>query len=349
MNPVIKFLADILRTGSMIQIGEAENVLLTTGHKDFFNNICDFLEKNKSKNLYFCADVDTRDPMKSVTKDKNLKHPLINRASDIDISRKGYIYFDFDIRKRVEERGFNISDSGIKELAGHFAWMLSKKQWFKNWSYMVYTGNGLHIYYIDEQATPINTEYFGIGYEILRRKMWNILGYQPDPMCKNPARIARLPGSFNNKDKPKPVEIVAKQDNRTKMISIIMRLGEAEAIRLKDISDFEEMLRETRKRENLYNTDELIERINRLPIINEIGKDYPDWTFDGKNFWRNSDGERACSAFVSAKHPNVLIISDSRWFSAISYKGVGTYLYRREMSSMTNGQAIEYFKKEYNL
>lgn len=327
----MNLLNDLQIPGAIIQIGEV-------------NRLC---QPDDKLNMFFCANVSDHDPMRSRDNKGGTKHPMTHRASDIDIVHKNYIYFDFDIRKDMEEMGLKIKDSEIKRVAESMADELESRRYFQDWSYIVFTGNGLHIYYIDAEPTLINHDHFSIGYDLMRRKMHTLVGYEPDPACKNPARIARLPGSYNNKGSiPKLVEVVKYQDKRSKILPIIMKRGAEEEKRLRGIAEFEESLREIRKRECLYSTDEIIEKINQIPIQNEILKDYPSWRFDGKNFW-NPDKSRACSSFINDK--KVLIISDSRWFASIQYKGCGTFLYRREMSELTNKQTIDYFKSYYNI
>jgi hypothetical protein len=338
MRNTSDFLSSLTAIPSTIQIGEANNVLFTQGHNNFWENLESFLSSNKSKNLYFCANVDTH----------ARKDPRFNRCRDADIKSKNYIYLDLDIRKAMEAKGIKITDDEIKGLASHFAKSLEGRQYLSDWSDIVFTGNGLHIYYIDAEPTPIDVSLFGIGYEVIRRRAHGILGYEPDSACKNPARIARVPGSYNNKAKPKLVEIILSRNVRSKMIPAIMRIGAKEKERLDGIAKFEDELREIRKRECLYSTDEIIQKINAIPIEHEILRDYPSWRFDGKNFW-NQDKSRASSAFVGKNPENVLIISDSRWFAQIGYKGVGTFLYRRDMSGMTNVETVQYFKDNYNI
>lgn len=317
---VKKFLADLHTKDTIIQVGPVNKIMAISGT----DKLDEFMENNQDKDLYFLANVDT---------DKQYK-----RASDDDIKKKKYVYFDFDIRKEQPD----ITDEHIKEMGVCWGQILNETK-FNFWSYIVFSGNGLHIYYIGD-ACDVDKEKYSLGYDIFRKKIENILEFEADVSCRNVGRIARIPGSYNNKKKKKLVEIVSHQNKKYNIVELIQTIGGKEQERTKSIETEESALREYAVFEKKYKSDVLVKAINEIKVSNEIEKDYPQWKFDNKNFWQ-ADGERAASSWVNEK--NVLIVSDSRWFSNIKNKGVGTFLYRREMSKLTNKETYEYFLKEY--
>lgn len=325
----MSFFNDIHIPGTVLQIGEV-NKIITPRNKD---DIKSYLEKNTDKDIYFCSNVDRIPKMQ------------VYRASDKNILRKKYIYFDLDVRKDMQENGISMSDDDIKLLAREIRERLSKSRSFKSWSHIVFSGNGLHIYYIADKAIDVDLKYYSTGYSVLCKKLQKIIFYTPDSACKNPARLARIPGSYNNKADKKLVEILYEQDIKSNVLALINKYGKKEQERKDEIARFEKELMEIKKRERLYNIDEIIEMINRLPIEREVLKDFSSWNHNGKHFIDHNNNS-VTSAYT---HDNLLIISDSRWFKDLDYKGCGTYLYRREKSLMTNKQAIEYFKENYNL
>jgi hypothetical protein len=138
------------------------------------------------------------------------------RAKDVDILGKKHLFFDIDIRKDKE---YEMTDEEIKQAGIFIGEMLKEDEEFKNWSYIIFTGNGLHIYYIGDEIKI--TEHYGEAYEMLCRRFEQVTGERPDTACKNPARIARLPGTYNNKAEPKKVEIIAKQEARSELIKFL--------------------------------------------------------------------------------------------------------------------------------
>lgn len=334
------FFRDINIKGTYIQVGEVNNIFVPNAP----SNIDEYLMKNKNKDLYFCANVDKV----AYTKDGRAKDMLSRRASDHNITYKKYIYFDFDIRNSLLEKGVSVTDEEIKKIGINMINELKKDRIFSKWSYLVFSGNGLHLYYIsdNESGVKVYQEFYGVGYDVFCKRLKKVCGYTPDRACKNIARLARIPGSYNNKHESKLVEIILENGSRSNIIELVHGAGVKEMERRQDVHSFEIKLMDIKKREFLYSIDEVISKINSLSIVDEVLKDYPNWVYDGEKHFTDVSGKSVTSAFI---HNNLLIISDSRWFSEIDYKGCGTYLYRRERSGMTNRQAIEYFKENYNL
>ena len=321
MKQLQDFFAFLHEKDTIIQIGEHNKVLAISG-KD---TLADFLPKNEDKNLYFVANVD---------KDKGYV-----RCSDKDIKVKKYVYFDFDIRKDHKDK----TDEEIKQMGKKFGEDLDSSGY--DWSAIVYTGNGLHVYFIGD-SEKINIEDYSFGYDCIRQEIEKIVGEKADEACRNVARIARIPCSFNNKTTKKKVEFIELRKKKSLLLQSILTLGADEKERVKQIKEEEEALREHKSFEQLHSSDELFKAINEIPIEQEIFKDYPTWRFDKKNFWETS-GVRATSSWVSNDKRNVLIISGSRWFSNIKQKGVGTYLYRREMGRLSPKDTVDYFLSNY--
>ena len=320
-----QFFADLHMPNTFIQIGEKNNVLAYSGGVDLIS----FLDENKNKDLYFMGNVSTDTPMR--------------RANDNNIEKKSYVYFDFDIRKELPD----ITDDEIKNIATQWESILSASEYSK-WHSIVFSGNGLHLYYVSD-VIEVNREHYAAGYDLFRKDLWRLTGFEPDKSCSNLARIARVPGSYNNKNgNHKLVEIVASNTIDASFLSRMQEAGVKELERQEEIRFAEEAMREVMRDAGTYNKEEFFDAINDIPIELEILKDFPEWSYDNKkNFWL-ANGKIATSAYIqsSDKVNNVLMLSDTRWIN-INKKGVGTYLYRREMSRWTNKETVNYFLKNY--
>ena len=325
----MSFFNDIHIPGTLLQVGEVNRTTVVDSKAELEA----FLKRNRSEDLYFCANVK--------------KEAGSSRAKNSDVEFKKYLYFDFDIRKDLKVKGISVTDEDIESIAARIKDDLNNHNFFKHWSYIIFSGNGLHVYYISDEAVKVDLDCYSLGYQLYANKIQKATMYVPDTACKNVARIARIPNSYNCKIKSnkKLVKVLHQKDARSNIVKLIMQNGKKELERREGVQEFEQRLLEIKKRERLYNIDEIIEIINRLPIENEVKNDYPSWHFDGKHFV-DIHNKSVTAAYV---HDNLLIISESRWFNDIRYKGCGTYLYRREKSLMTDRQAIEYFKENYNL
>lgn len=164
------------------------------------------------ENVYFLAGV---------------KPGIEKRAADVDVLKRGMFTLDFDIRKELEKDGRYESNmaNGIAFEAERIVSALEKHPAYKNFRYIVMSGNGMHVHYFGEPAELGQWERSSEGTESWAsfKEEWvqgmkgvfeevaKITPIQPDFGCGNAGRIMRMPGSWNVKDPTnrKPVEIVA--------------------------------------------------------------------------------------------------------------------------------------------
>ena len=251
---------------TITQIGEANNVLFVSGDGD----IVEFVEANADRNLYFLSGVKT-----AVGK---------NRACDKDVQHRKYIVLDLDIRAEYEKEGLEITDEQIKADGLQIAKELEDTKEFSDWEYVIFSGNGIHIYFIGEPV--LTDEYYYAGVDAIYRK-YDSLGYYPaDKACKNASRILRVPGSYNNKKGKKKVEILAHKKRDSQLLVLVRQIGEKK---------LEEAKREAQRREikvDFGYEDRTLDAINKIPVGDLVAKHY-GWEFDGRNFGGKSK-PKAC-------------------------------------------------------
>lgn len=201
MHPIKQFLDDLIIPGCGIQISTLNHVVgvypetpvspLLTTHTD----------------LYLLPGVD-----------QNALHPVphARNTKDSDISMKNAIVFDFDVRKDHPR----ISDKKLLEMMEGMLALLSCDPIVGSWRYAVCSGNGMHLWYIDDYAYPITGEQYKAGYTAACELFSPFLFTQPDTACKNPARMFRVPGSKNTKKGEKDVVMIQSQPG---MISPIVK------------------------------------------------------------------------------------------------------------------------------
>lgn len=176
-----EFFSNIHVKGTAIQVGEANSVIPC-------NDLDSFLFANQDKNLYFLAGVDPK---------------IKDRAKDDHILKRRHIAFDFDIRKENKE----ITDEQIKQTGLEMAEKLEKSELFKEFSYIIFSGNGLHVYYCGATIDG-DKEKFSQGMAYLIEEISKVTGHEADKACKNIGRIFRIPLSWNNKTPRKQTEFV---------------------------------------------------------------------------------------------------------------------------------------------
>lgn len=190
-----QFFTDLACPGTRIQVSTLTTVLGYDG-----DSLSHLLLNNQDTDLYFLAGIDTA---------RHMSPPHPRQITDNDIVRKRHVFFDFDIRKQCALEGREVTNDDIKWIAAEIAVKLSTHAVLSTWKYILFTGNGLHIYYVGD-VFDVNVQEYKYAYDTWARKITYITGYEADPACKNPARIARMPGSYNNKKgKHTLVEIIA--------------------------------------------------------------------------------------------------------------------------------------------
>jgi hypothetical protein len=208
-----QFFNDLSLPDCVIQLGPLNAVTkMISGSES--GEIDKFLQQfASSNNLFFLAGV-RASPRK------------LTRAKDEDIFRKNYFYLDFDIRKSQPD----ITDSEIKNTvwASYLKPLLTEMGApFSDWRYVVFTGNGLHVYYFGEPVVVANLPkgVWAAGVKGFLQLVEKEVGQEIDPACVNPARVARVPGSQNMKSAPpKLAEIIDYQDMRIDL-SVILKQG----------------------------------------------------------------------------------------------------------------------------
>lgn len=143
--------------------------------------------------------------------DETLRKPIPSprRIYDCDIIRKSYIAFDFDVRKEHPD----LTDENIKEYAEAMGELLKGHQVLGGWRYMVFSGNGFHVYYTTTVPLTIEAHVYAEGYKRLCKEFDFLPTTLPDEACSNISRIFRLPYSRNTKGEPKQTCIVAENED----------------------------------------------------------------------------------------------------------------------------------------
>lgn len=125
------------------------------------------------------------------------------RNKDDDITKKCYMFADIDIRSIIHKRDWVvIDDDGLFAEIDKILDCL--RDWWLDWfAYAVYSGNGLHLYYIGDEIEIDKTTYakwVQYFYSVINSSLsW--LWYSCDQACHNIARISRVPWSINPRKK----------------------------------------------------------------------------------------------------------------------------------------------------
>lgn len=286
----------------MIQFGTEKAINLATENPTA-DGISKFLQTWKNNNLYFLAGINAEDPkMKTF------------RASDINILKKNYFYIDLDIRKTNPD----LTDEQIKtDIWEKWAKPCLKAMGtpFSDWRYVVFTGNGLHIYYSGRAIDIPDKKLWSAGLNAFLDAIEKSFGEKFDRACCNPARIARMPGSMNCKKQPfKLVEIIDFQD---KIVNLSAVLADGEKAILLEQANDKKRMEDIKKQ--YPDRDEVYAEIDKIPVAKVLCM-LTGWSLnsDNKNFSSPGKINDRKGLFVGTDIGNVIINSGSDHLPASS-------------------------------
>jgi hypothetical protein len=322
-----QFFSDLGTPGCLIQLG-SENTILKTLHNPYPGELEQFTKFHAGKNLFFLGGVTDNAKMK------------FGRAKDDDIALKNYFYIDFDVRKAHPE----LTDDQIKSET----WMQYVKEIlnglgapYSDWRYVVFTGNGLHIYYFGNPVKVEDKNAWRHGLGAFMTEIETALGESIDRACINPARIARLPGSENCKSKDrKLVEIIDHQDKTIDMDKML-KAGKA----LSDAAEQDAKSKKSSLENQFPDKGDVYNRIQALPVgrlmCNLMGWQLMD---NAKNFV-DSTGDRK-APFVSPKG-NFIVHGGSPHLPP-SNTGYSPFELVKAIKKYDNHQTFLWFRQNYS-
>jgi len=318
MSNLLKFQNDLIIDGCDLQFGNLYTVYSVL-EKDKFPT--EIIKKHENEDLYFLGGV------KIGTK---------GRAKDDHITHKNSFFLDFDIREwHKKQYGKEISKEEIKNsAAGYIVDKLDSHTELRNWRYLVFTANGIHIHFIGDTVEVEDKLWWRLGVEHFIEEAVRTVGIEIDPACKNAARLSRFPGTYNNKNGQHTlVEILYYQD-RTFKIHEIQDVGKALAI----FSD-----EEPENSIEPSDPDNTLSVINSIPIGGIVAS-LTGWRLEKNHFYSGGDTKpKAC--FVADKG-NFLVHGgtdhlppDSEGYSPFSF--VKTWL------KLDSKDTFAWFRKNY--
>lgn len=309
-----------LSTSGNIEINTLNRVFSSIEEVEDFN----------SQNIFFCC---------------WLKPWLDRRCGDNDILDKNYFVLDLDIRNNSEEE---MSDDEIVACADILEEKLEGTP-FATWSYIIFSWNWLHLYYIWETITPTATEYSrGVGYiyKEWERVIDNSL-FKPDYACRNISRIMRLPWSTNQKNWA-VVTILKEKTTSSNLIKYISKFAEKEKI-LEDaeVEKRQKAFLETKQRVDLSSKNSIYDDINQIPAWQVSEWLNPQFKYSGnRNFHSDNPKKNKWTAFYYSESRNCIINWGSAhynwWTSTSGYWPFELVKYSKDWS---NRETFEFFKK----
>lgn len=231
-------------------------------------------ETNKTDNIYYLD---------------NCPEWLNKRAKDEDIKEKDYFVLDLDLYNNIEAIHWEeLSIEDIKSYWEFFKDWLEENEYFREWSKIVFSGRGIHIYYYWKLQQFEKEEYASWVERIYRQwdKYMESPKYYCDHQCKNLARILRLPWSVNQKNGA-TVEVLYEQKIESRLVNGIKWLAKKELLEKEAEAEKNRIEAEARIKSYGDGWDNLYKKINAIKAYDIAQALVPDFPYDGKKNFKN--------------------------------------------------------------
>lgn len=331
MYDVVEFLKFLANDG-FVEINNLDHVL---SYKDAIGQ----------ENMYFCA---------------WLREKPTKRCWDDDIGKKNYFVVDFDIRAEHYKRTKEIlSQEWLVEEANKIVNKLSENG-LQDFSAMVYSGNGMHLYYcwtprvFDKTVYSNGVESIFDQIDILVKDLW----HKTDHACKNLARLIKLPWTLNpRRKKTKDMErdlwpIEATLEYFDPKISLhfemIEEFAEVYSKEKEEEKQAQKQIKEIVKKE-YKKTDDIRKQINEIParqiaediwgvVMCDKGLDNVALREEKKNMWA-----------YRYKPYNIIVNTGSSMIKTNKSCFTPYELVYYEHTNQDKKATLEYFKDKYNI
>ena len=269
------------------------------------------------------------------------KEEIWYRFSDNDILTKNYFAIDIDLRNQYN---WDITNIEIVKEWLYFAEHLQEaNDLFWEWSYIIFSWNWLHIYYIwDERFFEKNIFKDWVKYIF---DMWDDFIWDEqlfsDKACCNLARILRLPWSINQKNGA-IVRVLAEQNKTSQLFNNIEKY--AEIVQKKREKQQKQL--EKKMKKNLWNNEDY-EKIQLLPAYEIAQLLIPEFPYDWKRNFKNKKWWLCWYFYIKDK--NVICNWWSRYFLFHGSNDSCWWPYQlvKHQLWLTDRETFEYFKNNF--
>ncbi len=321
-----RFVQDLAIDGCIIQIGTENQIIDTFTGAEGYASIQSLLRFHDDSNIYFLGGV----------KPETGK----SRASDIDVKKKNYFYFDLDLRKSDPTK-FKTDEDIMYIVDTFFIPMLNDHPLLSQWRYVVFTGNGIHIYYFFDPVEVKDKGFWRVGLAKMIAEAETYLDTKIDHSCVNASRIARFPGSRNQKNSPpKDVKIIKHKAMTATFIGQIEQQGEIEVERIR-----KENQEKAAQVKIMFPLEvDTYKAIQELPVGAVVSL-LMGWEFDGKHFFEA--GSKRKSACFVPKDENFVVHGGTSHFEPTQTGFRPFEIVKALKKEWDNNAVFKWFRSKY--
>lgn len=268
------------------------------------------------------------------------------RNSNNTIVNKNYCIIDLDIRKDYESEWRIITNQQIKDLGIELWKELDKDKFFWQYSFINFSGNGLHIFYIWDNLkvwVDIDKDLYSIWVKYIYKQFEKLYKFKPDFACSNIWRIIRCPYTINQKNGAK-TEVLIEKNSHSDFMRMLRSFWIREQDRIKEEvriknEEMKKMIELSWQDNKFYN------EINTLIPAYEIAQIIvPEFPFDWKKNFKNH--KWWLTWYFYNKENNTIVNWWSQyfaWWDANS--NWNNFSMIKHHYNFTNLETFEYFKK----
>ncbi len=266
------------------------------------------------------------------------------RNSNNTMINKNYFVIDLDIRKDTD---YEITDDEIKEIWLQLAIELDKDKFFWQYSFINFSWNWLHIFYIWDNLKvwkDIDKDLYSIWVKYIYKQFEKLYKIKPDFACSNIWRIIRCPYTINQKNGVK-TEVLISKDSHSDFMRMLKTFWNKE----KDKIDEEAKIRKQEIIDKYWDKDwRSYEEINKLIpayIIAQII--VPQFPFDWKKNFKNN--KWWLTWYFYSEENNTIVNWWSQYFAWwSSNSNWNNFAIVKHHNNFNNKETFEYFENFKN-
>lgn len=279
-----------------------------------------------------------------------VKPNLYVRAKDNDIEIKNYFAIDLDLYSEYKKLDAELSTEELLALIDSIKQELDKHPDFKQYSFIVFSWRGMHVYYKGVPRHFDKDVYSNWVLWIYKEfeKYFQSEQIKPDYACRNIARIMRLPWTINSKNWER-CRVLYAQPQDSNLFNDIECFAAMEF-------EFQNAEREKiRKEYELRNRQYAMRNDWGENLYEKINKEFPAyylaeeiiWFKLAKN-WKNFINEHGTYTGYWYDKKNNLIMNGWSTHYFLNHKWYNPFMIAKEYYNLTDKETFEYFKRQFN-
>jgi len=283
----------------------------------------------EQEDVHFCAGV----------------RPWLKGLKQGDIAGRSFFVVDVDIRKLLSTSDYILADAELEDMIAKVIWSVSKHPSFRDWRFLVSSGNGMHLYYFTDMITNsslykslVSSVYLLFDQEVL----WFDSRLSCDKSTCTINHLFRLPGTYNTNRlkwwlQPELCDVIGVQEwRRTDIIERILYEDFSEKKGLFAVKNWVAFSNRVDGENDVDVYSYINANVSTAELLIEFS--WLELQKDGKNFKSRRDGKNIGIFYDQSK--NILVVQDWNGYIKTASKALSSRTFAKEVLGIRSSRDI---------